>query len=267
MVITESEVYRNPYQRSKKWYTKTLFTWTSRTQKYKTIIFCISVDSWDEVHMIHEMRYTWFTRWGTHDSRDKLHMIHEMRYTRFVRWGTHDSWDEVQMTQEISYTWFMRWGTHDSWDEVHTIHEMRYRWFTRWGTHDSWDEVHMIRWGTHDSWDEVHMIQEMRYTWFMRWGTHDSWDEVPTSRVSAPPTMLSPSPVRPFSISMVVSRPGMTGHVLGSVDSSSLPSAGLGSVEDSPENTTYKQHWQQLSRRICFYPLNTTMHMNPEWVS
>ena len=46
-------------------------------------------------------------------------MIHEMRYIWFMRWGTHDSWDEV----------------HDSRDEVHMIHEMRYIWFMRWGTY------------------------------------------------------------------------------------------------------------------------------------
>ena len=61
-------------------------------------------------------------------------MIHEMRYTRFVRWGTHDSWDEVHMIREMRYTWFTRWGTHDS-GEVHMIQEMRYTWFRRWGTY------------------------------------------------------------------------------------------------------------------------------------
>lgn len=38
----------------------------------------------------------------------------------------------------------------------------------------------------------------------------------PTSRVSQPPTMLSPRPVRPLEISMVVSQPGMMGQVVGS---------------------------------------------------
>lgn len=37
-----------------------------------------------------------------------------------------------------------------------------------------------------------------------------------TSRVSAPPTMLRPSPVRPLEISIVVSQPGMMGQVAGS---------------------------------------------------
>lgn len=39
---------------------------------------------------------------------------------------------------------------------------------------------------------------------------------VRTSRVSQPPTMLRPSPVRPLQMSMVVSQPGMMGHVAGS---------------------------------------------------
>lgn len=38
----------------------------------------------------------------------------------------------------------------------------------------------------------------------------------PTSKVSAPPTMLRPRPVRPLEISMVVSHPGMMGQVAGS---------------------------------------------------
>ena len=37
-----------------------------------------------------------------------------------------------------------------------------------------------------------------------------------TSRVSLPPTMLSPSPLFPLLISMVVSRPGIIGHEVGS---------------------------------------------------
>lgn len=37
-----------------------------------------------------------------------------------------------------------------------------------------------------------------------------------TSKVSQPPTMLSPSPVRPLQISIVVSQPGIMGHVTGS---------------------------------------------------
>lgn len=37
-----------------------------------------------------------------------------------------------------------------------------------------------------------------------------------TSRVSAPPTMLRPSPVRPLEISIVVSQPGIMGQVVGS---------------------------------------------------
>lgn len=37
-----------------------------------------------------------------------------------------------------------------------------------------------------------------------------------TSRVSQPPTMLRPSPVRPLQMSMVVSQPGMMGQVAGS---------------------------------------------------
>lgn len=39
---------------------------------------------------------------------------------------------------------------------------------------------------------------------------------VPTSRVSQPPTMLRPRPVRPLEMSMVVSQPGMMGQVAGS---------------------------------------------------
>lgn len=38
----------------------------------------------------------------------------------------------------------------------------------------------------------------------------------PTSRVSQPPTMLRPRPVRPLEMSMVVSQPGMMGQVAGS---------------------------------------------------
>lgn len=38
----------------------------------------------------------------------------------------------------------------------------------------------------------------------------------PTSKVSAPPTMLRPRPVRPLEISIVVSHPGMMGQVAGS---------------------------------------------------
>ena len=38
-----------------------------------------------------------------------------------------------------------------------------------------------------------------------------------TSSVSAPPTMLRPSPDLPFWISIVVSRPGTMGHMAGSV--------------------------------------------------
>lgn len=37
-----------------------------------------------------------------------------------------------------------------------------------------------------------------------------------TSRVSQPPTMLRPRPVRPLEMSMVVSHPGMMGQVAGS---------------------------------------------------
>lgn len=37
-----------------------------------------------------------------------------------------------------------------------------------------------------------------------------------TSRVSQPPTMLSPRPVRPLEMSIVVSHPGMMGQVAGS---------------------------------------------------
>lgn len=37
-----------------------------------------------------------------------------------------------------------------------------------------------------------------------------------TSRVSQPPTMLRPRPVRPLEMSMVVSQPGMMGQVAGS---------------------------------------------------
>lgn len=37
-----------------------------------------------------------------------------------------------------------------------------------------------------------------------------------TNRVSDPPTMLRPSPVRPLEISIVVSQPGMMGQVAGS---------------------------------------------------
>lgn len=37
-----------------------------------------------------------------------------------------------------------------------------------------------------------------------------------TSRVSQPPTMLRPRPVRPLEMSMVVSQPGMMGQVVGS---------------------------------------------------
>jgi hypothetical protein len=40
-----------------------------------------------------------------------------------------------------------------------------------------------------------------------------------TNNVSFPPTILSPSPVLPFSISMYVSFPGMIGQVLGSLHS------------------------------------------------
>lgn len=36
------------------------------------------------------------------------------------------------------------------------------------------------------------------------------------SRVSDPPTMLRPSPVRPLEISIVVSQPGIIGQVAGS---------------------------------------------------
>ena len=76
-----------------------------------------------------------------------------------------------------------------------------------------------------------------------------SWSPVPslhkycTRSVSAPPTILSPSPVRPFSISIVVSRPGMIGHVRGSAVVSSLivscvSNFSTGSVEDSPKIET-----------------------------
>lgn len=37
-----------------------------------------------------------------------------------------------------------------------------------------------------------------------------------TSKVSAPPTMLKPRPVRPLEISIVVSQPGIIGQVAGS---------------------------------------------------
>lgn len=37
-----------------------------------------------------------------------------------------------------------------------------------------------------------------------------------TSSVSDPPTILRPSPVCPLEISIVVSQPGMMGHVAGS---------------------------------------------------
>lgn len=54
-----------------------------------------------------------------------------------------------------------------------------------------------------------------------------------TSKVSAPPTILSPSPVRPLEISMVVSRPGIIGQVaMSNVDE-------LG-VEDLLESLNYK---------------------------
>ena len=42
-----------------------------------------------------------------------------------------------------------------------------------------------------------------------------------TSRVSAPPTMLSPRPDLPFWISMMVSFPGRMGHLAGSVSTGS----------------------------------------------
>lgn len=50
------------------------------------------------------------------------------------------------------------------------------------------------------------MLNEATYLLFFR----------RTSRVSQPPTMLRPRPVRPLEISMVVSQPGMMGQVAGS---------------------------------------------------
>lgn len=46
--------------------------------------------------------------------------------------------------------------------------------------------------------------------------SHSTSGCVLTSSVSAPPTMLRPSPVRPLEISIVVSQPGMMGQVAGS---------------------------------------------------
>lgn len=47
-------------------------------------------------------------------------------------------------------------------------------------------------------------------------GHSGSRAQLRTSRVSQPPTMLRPSPVRPLEMSMVVSQPGMMGQVAGS---------------------------------------------------
>ena len=58
-----------------------------------------------------------------------------------------------------------------------------------------------------------------------------------TNKVSAPPTILRPRPVLPFSIRMDVSCPGTMGHVRGSCDPSSdiwLAEESIASVEDSP---------------------------------
>ena len=63
-----------------------------------------------------------------------------------------------------------------------------------------------------------------------------------TNKVSAPPTMLSPNPVLPFSITIRVSWPGMTGQVKGSTEVPSVVGLEPGaSVEDSPEREGKKK--------------------------
>lgn len=57
----------------------------------------------------------------------------------------------------------------------------------------------------------------------------------PTSKVSAPPTMLRPRPVRPLEISMVVSHPGMMGQVAGS-------EVNMAGVEDLLVSKTTMKH-------------------------
>lgn len=61
--------------------------------------------------------------------------------------------------------------------------------------------------------------------------THSASPCIPwtlTSGVSLPPTMLSPSPERPLEISMIISWPGMMGHVAGSTDRGAWGSPGEG---------------------------------------